>query len=203
MNVCLALHDFSVVNNRFDLLLNLKNHFDDFRISLFTVASDTEQDWGASLERKDFLQVLHRNLDWIQIIPHALSHNGSETHQITEKAFEFYLDSIEKHFERDRIPYEKGFVPPHWRWNENVVNVLNKRGWWGAVDRDKDMPYTNKYYRYNFLLNEDFLLEKIDDLKLHGHVYGTKNSIGRCINNVLSLPKDTKFKFVTDYLEEL
>lgn len=203
MNVCLALHDFSVVNNRMDLFLNLKNHFPNFKVSLFTIAVDEIGDWGAGMERKDFLDVIHRNLDWMQIIPHALHHKGSETHQITENRFEEYLNNIEKIFQKDGLPYEHGFVAPHWRWNQNVVNVLNRRGWWGAVDRDKDMPYTNVFYRYNFLLNEDFISDGMDNLKLHGHVYGTKNSIGRCINNVLSLPIDTNFKFVTDCLEEL
>lgn len=201
MKACIALHDFSVVNNRLDLLILLKNYFKDFKISLFIVATDHHEDWGPSLERNDFLDKIRDNLDWIQLIPHALCHNGSEVQNIKEDEFREYLNNIQQALQVDRLPYEKGFVAPHWRWNDNVVKVLDELGWWGAVDRDKVMPHTQKFYKYNYLLNEDFPIE--DNLKLHGHVYGTKNSIGRCINNVLRLPRDTEFKFVTDYLEDL
>src|SRR3989344_6335826 len=75
IKVCLDLHDFSVVNNRLNLLLKLKEHFPDFKISLFTVASDISADWGPFCIRGDMLKEIKKHLDWIQIIPHGLFHN--------------------------------------------------------------------------------------------------------------------------------
>jgi MoxR-like ATPase len=53
MKVCLTLDDFSIVNNRLDVLLKLKKHFPDFKVSLFTVPKDEKQDWGAYQIRRE------------------------------------------------------------------------------------------------------------------------------------------------------
>jgi hypothetical protein len=197
--VCLDLHDFSVVNNRLDLLLKLKGHFPNFKVSLFTVACDKKEDWGASLVREDFLKVIKENLDWLQIIPHALHHGGSEVSDISYKEFGFLLTHMGLQFDADGLPFVNGFCPPHWRWNEDVVKVLDEKGWWGAIDRDKIMPRPKRFYQYNYLLNESFPLDT--DLRLHGHIYGTKNDLGRCFSNLTRLHSDTEFVFATDCLE--
>jgi hypothetical protein len=65
------------------------------------------------------------------------------------------------------------------------------------------MPWPKRHYQYNFLLNEPFWeATSMDVLKLHGHVYGTKNDVGRCFGNLLKLPKDTEWHFVTDFIKE-
>ena len=203
MRATLDLHDFSVVNNRLLWLLGLKQHFPNFKVSLFTVPFDKKEDWGPSLIGDDFLIEIKKNLDWIQLIPHGLYHNGSEMSNYDYSTFkEKIMPEITDAFDSKGLPYVKGFCAPHWRWTDGVVKALDEAGWWGAVDRDKQMPYTKRYYRYNFLLNEPFWESK-EDLKLHGHIYGTKNDIGRCFDNLLKLPKDTEWVFVSDCLESL
>jgi len=203
MKVVLALHDFSVVNNRFNFLLALKEHFPDFKISLFTVPIDKKEDWGASQIRDDLLVDIKKHLDWIQIIPHGLNHNGREFKNCDYNSFQWdILPTIKARFEEDGLPYEKGFCAPHWVWTDDVVKVLDDEGWWGAVDRDKKMSCPKRFYKYNFLLNEPFWESDKEVLKIHGHVYGTKNDLGRCFDNLLKLPIDTKFHFVTDFIEE-
>ena len=209
MKVCLDLHDFSVVNNRLDLLLKLKEHFPEFKVSLFTIAYDKREDWGPSLVREDFLREIKKNLDWLQIIPHALEHSGSEVSDIEYNSFKCLLDGIQIALCKDGLPFVNGYCAPHWRWNEDVVRVLNELAWWGAVDRDKKMPCPNIFYRYNYLLNEDFWpfvggtnITTDTALKIHGHIYGTKNDLGRCLDNLLRLPLDTEWYFVTDFLEK-
>jgi len=203
MNICLDLHDFSIVNNRLDLLLRLKSHFPDFRVSLFTVPIDEPQDWGSYQIRKDLLQEVKKHLDWMQIIPHGLLHGGSELKNTEYYYFKnTFLSMVKWAFERDGLPYVKGFCAPHWSWNDGVVRALDEEGWWGAVDGDKIMPTTKRFYRYTHLLNEPFWESKLDTLKLHGHVYGTKNDIGRCLQNLLKLPLDTHWQFATELLEE-
>lgn len=202
MKVCLDLHDFSVVHNRLDVLLKLKDLFPNFKVSLFTIPVDKQEDWGPSLIREDFLKEIKKHLDWIQIIPHGYGHNGREMRNMDYYTFkEQVIPAIKKRFEEDGLPYEGGFVAPHWDWTEGVVRALDEEGWWGAIDRDKIIPCPKKYYQYNFLLNEPFW-EADYDLKLHGHVYGTRNDIGRCFDNILRLlPKNPEWCFVTDFLQ--
>jgi hypothetical protein len=202
MRACLDLHDFSAVHCRLEVLFALKDYFKDFKVSLFTVPIDEKKDWGSSLIREDNLTIIKNNLDWMQIIPHGLQHNGSEMASCDYFTFkEQIIPSIEEAFNKDGLPFVKGFVAPHWRWTEGVVRALDEQGWWGAIDRDKVIPCPKKYYQYNYLLNEPFY-DSQEDLKLHGHIYGTKNDVGKCFNNLLKLPKDTEWHFVTDFLSK-
>jgi len=203
MKIVLGIDDFSVVNNRFLWLLALRDHFVNFKISLFTVPIDEKKDWGPYQIRDEYLKEIKNNLDWIELIPHGLYHNsGQEMARTTRKEFKDVLSKVEVAFERDELSYIKGFKAPHWRWNEDVVKVLDEEGWWGAIDRDKKMPCPKKFYQYNYLLNEPFWESKEEVLKLHGHIYGTKNDIGRCFENLLKLPRNTEWHFVTDFLED-
>lgn len=202
MKVCLDLHDFSVVNNRLDVLLKLKDIFPNLKVSLFTVPIDEKRDWGSSLIRDQYLKDIKMCLDWIQIIPHGLIHNGSEMANCDYYTFkDVVIPGITKAFESDGLPFEKGFCAPHWRWTDGVSRALDDAGWWGAIDRDKVIPCPKRYYRYNFLLNEPYYDSGVETLKLHGHIYGTKNDIGRCFTNLLKLPQDAEWHFVTDFLE--
>ena len=200
--VCLDLHDFSVVHNRLDLLLKLKEHFPNFKVSLFTVPIDKTEDWGSSLIREESLRRIKSNLDWIQIIPHGLNHEKSEA-LMWDYAHTsgFILPLIREVFDRDELPFINGFCAPHWRWSGGVVMALDEWEWWGAIDRNKEMPCPKRFYKYNFLLNEPFWESNLDVLKLHGHIYGTKNDVGWCFDNLLELPLDTEWHFVTDFLE--
>jgi len=201
MRACLDLHDFSIVNNRLLWLLSIKDYFTNFKVSLFTVPFDKKTDWGPYLLKDDFLPEIKKNLNWLQIIPHGYTHEGSELINCGYEMFKTYLKEIEGKFKEDGLPFINGFCAPHWRWSNDVVKALDELGWWGAVDRDKEMPYTKRFYKYNFLLNEPFWESK-EDLKLHGHIYGTKNDLGKCFDNLLKLPKDTEWVFVTDFLED-
>lgn len=200
MKAVLDIHDFSVVYPRMDLLLKLKNHFPNFKVSLFTIPFNEKKDWGPSLLRKDNLKEIKSNLDWMQIIPHGFVHDGSEMRKMTYDQFALTSLLIQDAFDDDGLPYEKGFCSPHWRQSEGVTEVLNTIGWWGAVLREgKETP--NRFYRYDFLANEPFWESDKEVLKIHSHLYGTKNDLGRCFPNLLKLPRDTEWHYVTDYLE--
>ena len=202
MKICLDLHDFSVVNNRLNLLLKLKEHFLDFKISLFTVASDVSADWGPFCIRGDLLKEIKKHLDWIQIIPHGLNHN-KELEFCDYRTFKNkIMPSIKEAFDRDGLPFEKGFCAPHWKWSEGVVRALDEEGWWGAVDRNQpNMLSTKKFYRFSHSLHEPYHKFEAEVLKLHGHVYGLKNDLGKCMDKLLKLPRSAEWHFVTDFLE--
>jgi hypothetical protein len=200
MVACLGLHDFSVVNSRLDVLCRLKDRFPNFKLSLFTVPVDQKSDWGISTIRYDLLREVKDNLGWMQLIPHGYAHDGSEMRNCDYGEFKRAMESIDSAFKMDGLPYEKGFAAPHWRWSHGVVKALDEMGWWGAVSPHcPDMYCTRRFYRYSHLINE-----RLDGevLKLHGHVYGTKNDVGRCFNNLAALPPSTEWRYVTDFLEE-
>ena len=202
-NVCLGLHDFTVVYNRLDLLLKLKKHFPDFKVSLFIIPYQKREDYGPTLLKKEFLKEIKKHLDWMQFIPHGFEHQGREMYRMNYEEFAgIILASIQDALEEDGLPYEKGFVAPHWQWNEDVVRVLDEMGWWGAVTPIKpDMPKPKVFYEYNYAIDEPFWESDKDVLKLHGHVWGCRNDLGLCFNNLLKLPRDIKWNYVTDYLE--
>lgn len=199
--ICLDLHDFSVVNNRLLWLRALKEHFEDFKVSLFMVPIDTKQDWGPYTIRHEFLKEIKKDLDWIQLIPHGFTHKGSEVKDWTYQETTEKLADIKIIFDNLELPFVKGFCAPHWRWNEEVVRALDDSGWWGAVDpRQPNMIKTKKFYKYSHTIDSKFPNE--DGLKLHGHIYGTPNDVGKCFDNLLTLPINTEWGFATDFLEE-
>jgi hypothetical protein len=201
MKVVLGLDDFSPVNSRLDLLFKLKDRFPGFKVSMFTVPVDIKTDWGISLIRGELLEKIKENLNWIQIIPHGLTHEGSEMKRCDYRTFKYeIMPRIKQAFDKDKLPFVKGFKAPHWRWTEGVVKALDEEGWFGAIDRrQQEMLSPKKFYKYSHCLDELF---SGDILKLHGHIYGTSNDLGKCFNSLISLPLDTEWNFVTDFLED-
>lgn len=201
--VALDLHDFSVANNRLDLMLRLRDHFPNFKVSMFMVPYDRQSNWGPTRIHRDNVKRIKENLDWIQIIPHGVTHEPS--HEMEHYDYATFkhdaLPKIQEAFARDGLPYEHGFCSPHWRSSDGVIKALDEMGWWGAVLREDRFLKPRRFYKYTHLLDENFWESDLPVLKLHGHVYGTKNDIGRCFDNLLKLPKDTIFTYVTDYIE--
>ncbi|MDD5435514.1 MAG: hypothetical protein PH343_08800 [Nitrospira sp.] len=201
MKVCLDLHDWSLAQNRLELLFKLKETFLDFKVSLFTIPIDSKSDYGSFLIRDEILAKVKENLDWIQIIPHGLNHNGPEMKNCSYDNFRRDIMPVIKNaFERDGLPYVEGFCAPHWRWNDGVVKALDEAGWWGAIDRRQpNMPATKRFYRYSHCIDE--LLDGKEVMKLHGHIYGTSNDLGKCFGNIIGLPRSVEWHFVTDFIE--
>ncbi len=202
--VVLDLDDFSVICNRMDLLTMLREHYEDFKISLFTIPHDFRAEQTLlRVERDKMLRHIKENLDWMQIIPHGLVHLPREFENCDKETMELSLQAIEGQFAIDGLPFVKGFKAPYWLWNKEVVEVLNKHKWFGAVDRNQpDMLKTHQYYVYDFSIDEPFWESDKEVLKLHGHMTKpSDNDLESCLLNLFKLPLDTKFKFVTDFLE--
>ena len=206
MKISLDLHDFSILNNRLDLLLKFKEHYPQAKISLFTIPYDFmfEKQVDARILRSDTLKHVKKNLNWLQIIPHGLTHMPNEFENCDKTTFDLVIQSIDEVFRKDGIPYEKGFAAPQWLWNQDVVDGLDKIGWWGAVDRNQpDMLRTKKYYVYSHSLDEPFWESSSEIIKIHGHIDGhSKNDLEMCFTNLFRLPSDTEFHFVTDFIDE-
>lgn len=206
MKVSLDLHDFSVLNNRMDLLLKIKEHYPGFKVSLFAIPFDAQLETKETnkLFRDKALKLIKENLDWMQLIPHGLTHMSREMENIDYYGFrDLILPSIDEAFKKDGLPYEKGFCAPYWLWNKGVIRALDESGWWGAIDRNQpDMDRTERTYTYSHSLEERFWESNLDTLKLHGHVdQVSANDLEVCLLNIFKLPVDAEWHFVTDFIE--
>jgi len=204
--ICLDLDDFSILNNRLDLLLRLKESYPKLKVTLFTIPYDLpyEKDVSARIVRDNTLKAIKRNLDWMQIVPHGLVHMDREFEKCDYKTMkEYVIPAIDEVFKKDDIPYEKGFKAPFWLWNKEVVRALDDMGWWGAVDRKNDVIKPKRYYMYSHSIDEPFSKSNNEMLKLHGHITaGNQNYIEKCFPNLLKMPTDAEFKFASEVLEE-
>lgn len=205
MKVVLDLDDFSVIRSRMDILRQIKEHYPSFKLSAFTIPVDYEYEKSQlRLNRDVFLKDIHENLDWIQIIPHGLTHMPREFEKCDRETMLMSLAAIDEALTRDGLPYVKGFKAPFWLWNQDVVDVLDEQGWWGASDRNQpDMLRTKKHYEYTHSIDEPFWNVKTDLLKLHGHMTSpSSNNIEDCLLNIFKLPADVTFHFASEFVEE-
>lgn len=204
-HVALSLDDFSVLNNKLDILQQIKEHFPTFKISLFTIPFDYNYEKSIMRVLRDSeLKKIHQNISWLQIIPHGVTHMDREFENCDKHSMDMILEHIHELFERDNLPFEKGFKAPYWLWNQEVVDSLNDHGWWGAVDRNQsNMIKTKRYYQYTHSLEEPFWESTDEILLLHGHMdLPSVNNLGDTWTNILKLPEDTVWHFVTDYIKE-
>ena len=205
-HIVLDFDDGSFLNYRYDLLAELKEHFPKLKVSLFFIPFDARYESNAvyRMFRKESIENLKKNLDWIQIIPHGLTHMEREFKKADKQSMRLTLKAIDEIFRKEGIPYEKGFKAPYWQWNQDVVDVLDKKGWWGAIDtRNTAMIRTKKFYKNFYSCNEQFWLSDRDVIKIHGHMDGkSDNDVEKCFMAFMKIPTDAEFNFVTDYLED-
>lgn len=203
MKIILDLDDYSVLRNRWDLMLQLKEHYPKLKLSLFTIPYDYEYEGVHQFRimREEKLNLLKENLDWIQIIPHGVTHMPREFEKADRVAVKLALKAIDDAFTKDGIPYVKGFKAPFWLWNQDVCDVLDQAGWFGATDRNQpEMKATKKNYVYNWDIKDPFP-KNVDVVKGHGHMTPpSANNLEQCFTNLLKMPTDAEFGFVTDEL---
>jgi hypothetical protein len=202
MKINLSLHDFSVLNNRLDQLEELRSHFPGFRVSLFTIPNDIKNKVG---DRKAALKRIKGCLDWIEIVPHGIKHNGAEISRMTYWEFrDGVMGDIRKYFERDGLPYVNGFCAPHWAWNTEVVRALDDEGWWGAISPQRpSMAKTKRIYRHTHSIDGKLDRCKGEAVKLYGHLDGLSlNDLDVCFDNLLELPRDLEWHFASEFVEE-
>lgn len=206
MKVVCELDDFSILRSRMDLLLELKSHFPKFKVSLFTIPFDYEYEMGTMRTlRPQRLKEIHTNMGWMEFIPHGAMHLPREFEHADRAFMDTFIENIEKEFAKDGLPMVKGFKPPYWLWNQDVVDSLDAHGWWGAVNRDEPNPIVPKrFYKYTHSIHEPgFWHVRQEVLKLHGHMTApSANNLEDCIVNLLKLPADVDWCFASEFVEE-
>jgi hypothetical protein len=203
--IALDLDDASILRTRYDLLRQLKEFYPDLKVSLFYIPFDyeVERNVGMGLMKEKKLQELKDILDWVELIPHGVMHIPREFEQCDRQTMKMILDHYDEAFMG--LPYVKGFKAPQWLWNEDVVKELDKHGWWGAVDRNQPkMLKTKRIYQYTHSIDEPFHLSNLSVLKLHGHMTEpSKNNLEDCFINLMKMPRDAKFVFASELVEDV
>jgi predicted deacetylase len=201
--VVLDIDDPTIYFVNWDKLMRLKERYPAMKVSFFFVPFDYENE--KSLQRTlrtQGLKKLKENLDWIQLIPHGVAHLPQEFLNVPAKDLPLVFNAINEFMTDDDLPYEKGFKAPQWLYNQDLVDFLDEKGWWMGVDRNQpNAPRTKKFYEYNYSIDEPFWESKEKVWKLHGHMGGPSfNNIEDCFLNLLKIPLDAEWHFVTDYI---
>lgn len=206
LTVSLDFDDFSPLNNRMDLLLRLKEHYPDLKVTMFTILFDAEREINPMIriQKDSNLEIIKQNLDWIETVPHGLTHMDREFENCDAKTMRTYLENIEDEFKKIGLNITKGFKAPFWLWNKDVVKELDRKGWWGAVDRNQpDMLRTKRYYEYTHSIDEPFWLSNDRVVNLHGHIsLPSKNNLEDNLLNLMKIPTHARWEFASHYVKE-
>jgi hypothetical protein len=206
-DVVLDLDDFNIFAPESYYLSRIKEHYPDFKVTLFHIPMKMDLEMSMRrIFRDDGLKWIKDNSDWIQLVPHGLTHLTEEFLHADRTTTQLALKAIDEAFTKDGLTYEKGFKAPFWQWNKDVVDILDERGWWGAIDMVDKNNYgfrPKRYYQYDYSISEPFWSSDKELVKLHGHVDGiSPNDLEKCVLHILKLPADVKWHFATDYIDE-
>lgn len=171
--VYLTLDDFGEEVNNLDVLWKLRNHFDNFQVSLFAVP-----DWCGRVAFMDYID----SIGWIDLYVHGFFHlRGEELSEIT-------LNYLTKKY------FKRGYKAPMWDLSNTMYERLRKLGF-------KIFLQPTDSGREGIKYNWDIRNPPPDEdvLTSYGHCYlrdypaEDPNSLERYWKNVLSLPKNTNF----------
>lgn len=203
--IILDSDDFSLENNQLFYLDKLKDQFPKLKISMFYIPWDYR--YYAQIldfQREQMVEEIKKRSDWIELIPHGLSHKDREFENVKYEDMDVIFSAIHEVFEHYKLPYIKGFKAPQWLYNEDLVRYLDEKGWWLAVDRNQpNAPRTKKFYEYSHSIDEPFWDSTDDIIKLHSHIsLPSANNIPDNMMNLIRMPQDAEFKFISEYMYE-
>jgi len=183
----------------------LNDHFDHFKITLFTIPQKADDNLLYTMDEKEYAQ----------LAMHGWEHNDSM------EAYKWHsLRMI-----RDRFKYWKrktkkfncvveGWKAPGW-WNTpEVIQIVNEYGWWAATNVNNPTFHDarpNREYVFDLGIHE--MEDALDTwkeegcgyedypLKIHGHTHNCGNGIEECMSNVLKIPKDAEFYWIDEAVD--
>lgn len=192
----LDLDDFSPLYSRLDLLLELREYFPKFKISLFTVPNYHA---AFSLDKHEAWCSQVRGLNFVELLPHGYTHEKGEFLKITALGARLKILKAEKMFQRVGLPIKKIFKAPHWQINRSTYSALAGLHYQIADHPEHLTPQELLCYQYNWSLNEP--VPDLAVLKGHGHVENScGNGLEECMANIRKLPRDTTFMTISEYM---
>ena len=195
----LDFDDFCSITPGYDLLKKLKEHFPKFKCTCFTTPFHIKYfKREVPVSKLKVWGKLVNELDWIEIAPHGFSHLRGEWLITDKKQIEIQLKAMQNLFTQIGIDYVKIFKAPFWEYTKEVEEVLTDYGYTLAIDRNNPVVRTNiPTYVWNWSMERP--IPEYHTIKGHGHIHGTNNGLDVCYPNLLKLPRDAIFKFVSEY----
>lgn len=204
--ISLDFHDFSLENNQFFYLKQLKELYPDIKVSMFYIPVDQQYyNRLMDLQRDIVLSELKQAIKdgWIELIPHGLTHIFGEFKNASYDDMKLILKAYKEHFKQLNIPYIKGFCAPNWLMSKDAIKCLDDNGWWYATDRNQPEMYkAKKNYVYNWDIKNSF--PKESNLVMgHGHIsLPSINALELSFKNLVKIPHNYKWVFVSERMNE-
>jgi len=196
MKVAIEYHDWSPVNSNFGILESFKEHYPNFKVTMFTVPWEVR--FGNSFQDsapitlpkfKPFVDAIN-SCDWIEVALHGLTHAPLEFAELSYDAAIKRIVIGMKMFENVGIKnFSKIFIAPQWGISPEAEQAA------------KDMGFVvlhDGYYNWN-LASDKPNADATEPYIMHGHVQDVcDNGMQETQHNVLKLPADTEFLFLSD-----
>lgn len=205
IKVALDLDDFSLENNNFFYLNELRKQYPNIKFSMFYIPADINYQSKLLEVQKDVVRNQIRKAvqeGWIELIPHGLMHVFGEYQKADYKSMEMTLEAYQEHFKDLDVPYVKGFKAPNWLISEEAIKCLDDNNWWLAIDRNQpDCLKAKRNYIYNWDIADDFPTNETL-VKGHGHIsLPSKNAFQYCLDKLAQIPPDAEFVFVSELMK--
>lgn len=192
MRVVMGLDDFYSCNSNFKMLDELNDYFDNFKVTLFAIATCMPEDWVKT-------EVLSR--PYLQVAIHGFFHTMHESEHWDA------MTAIRNITEAEEPWTVKGFKAPFWIDSDGTLEACCRLGYWVAVNPDSP-PYGRPpkglklFYHDVDLANIPEEWDK-EYMKLHGHVQNVcSNGLPECFAEVKRIPQDTEFMWIDEYVKE-
>lgn len=225
--IVLELDDYCVSNLPFDQLTSLKEHYPNLKVTLFTIPYDMNLQTRFTVDKLEEWAELTKKFDWIEIAVHGFNHEQEEFILPYDKATkrlkaaekilsEFTTTEVRKNIwfgpdwmkKKKRkikldIPYVKVFRAPRWQMSKEAYEAVRDMGYTVCTDRNQPKPDIPgmRQYRFNWSIEEPFP-QDLEVVKGHGHIAANMdNDLHVCYQNLLTMPADAEFMFVSEYLD--
>lgn len=200
MKIALEFDDFSPRNSNFGILEDIKDHYEHFKVSMFTVPWEIrfgQQTPITQPEHKPWCEAVKRSSDWLEIVLHGMTHAPMEFAELTTEEAHKRIVIGEKMFANREIELKKVFKAPQWAISPQAVKAAN--------ELDYDVVHDH-YYNWNLADECPFTKEQIknDDgiILAHGHVQRVcGNGIEEVAHRIMQLPPDIEFIFLSEALK--
>lgn len=196
LKIAIEFDDFSPRNSNLALLEEIKEHYPNFQVTLFTVPWEIRFGQPTPITDAQFrpwVEAVKANADWIEIALHGLTHKEQSPQYGVPAEFEnIAYDEAwkritvgEKMFINRDIPLAKIFKAPQWQLSSEGKKAAEVCGFKVVEDG---------YYHWN--LKDDFpFTDKVPEIVIaHGHVQNVcGNGIEESMHRIMQLPTDTQF----------
>ena len=193
----------------FEDVLKLKEHYPKMKFTFFMtpIPNILLANQSSVADYKKWTDYLKQ--DWIEICPHGLTHQGQEFFYrldqngnpklLDYETAKLYIQAAEKTFNELGLPFQKIWKSPHWATSPEAYDAIKDMGYKIACNPFE--PHPEDAYLYNWSYDHSISYRPV--VKGHGHLNGNSpNVIRKCIKNLLQIPEDATFKFVSEAIKE-